>query len=158
MGLAASAALLKTGMVGLNSVISNVEAYASYETELAHVQGLLNVSREEMQVLEDQATSLAQTTRYTRGEIMESYWELISAGYEVNEVMELINPVLQAGVVGQLDLAEAADFTTAALRSFGIPATETTTILDQMQTAIRLTKIHWDEYAAGFGRFGGIMQ
>jgi hypothetical protein len=157
VGVAAAAASMKAGMAALNFTMGNIEAYADYETSMAHVQGLTQLSAEGMAQLEAQATQMARTSRYTRGEIMDTYWELFSAGYELNEVLDLTQPVLEAAVSGQMELAESADLTTSALRSFGIPAEETRHALDQMQTAIRVTKIHWDEYAAGFGRFGGVM-
>ena len=53
VAVAAAAILVKTGMAGINATMGNIRAYADYETEMAHVQGLLRVSRDEMQVLED---------------------------------------------------------------------------------------------------------
>lgn len=153
VAVAAAAALVKTGMAGINATMGNVQAYADYETEMAHVQGLLNISRDGMRVLEDQATSLAQTTRFTRGEIMQSYWELLSAGFDVSEVMSMINGTLMVSVSGHMETAEAVNVLTSALLGFGYTADDTVEVLDVLQTYIRYTKIHWSDYAASLGRF-----
>jgi hypothetical protein len=153
----AGALTMAAGMAMVNASLDNVRAYADYEESLAFTQGLLGATREEMAAMEEQAFSLARTTRYTAGESMDAYYELLSAGLSQQEAMDALETTLKGAVIGNMEAAESADMITTAMRSFQIPATQSLEIMDKLTMGTRLSKIHFDEYTHAFGTFGGVM-
>ena len=151
---ATGAIALAGGMALINGAMDNVEAWADYEYSLAHVQGLMSYTREEMANFETQAYDTARATRYTAGETMDAYWELLSAGYSEREVLNLLEPTMQAAVIGQMELKDSADMVTSAMKAFQIPAEEASGVVDVLTAGVRLSKIHFDEYAQAFGTMG----
>lgn len=156
VGVAAAAVAAKTGMAALNITMDNIETYAEFEFQMAHLEGLLGRNRDEMQGFTDAAYDMAIATRYTASESAEAMWEIASAGYEENEILDILPITAQAAAVGSMEMAEATDMLTSAMRSFQIPATEAEGTMDQMLTAMRLSKLHMDEFSSGFGRFGSV--
>jgi TP901 family phage tail tape measure protein len=141
-------------MALINGAMDNVEAWAEYEYSLAHVQGLMSYTREEMANFESQAYDTARATRYTAAETLDAYWELLSAGYAEREVLNLLEPTMQAAVIGQMELKDSADMVTSAMKAFQIPAEEAGGVVDVLTAGVRLSKIHFDEYAQAFGTIG----
>jgi TP901 family phage tail tape measure protein len=151
---ATGAIALAGGLALVNGAMDNVEAWAEYEYSLAHVQGLMSYTREEMANFESQAYDTARATRYTAGETMDAYWELLSAGYSEREVLNLLEPTMQAAVIGQMELKDSADMVTSAMKAFQIPAEEAGGVVDVLTAGVRISKIHFDEYAQAFGTMG----
>jgi len=156
--LAAGAITLSAGVALVNTTMGNMQAYADYEESLVYTQGLLGATREEMAAMEEQAFSLARTTRFTAGESMDAYYELLSAGLTQQEAMDTLETTLHGAVIGHMEAAESADMLTTAMRSFQVPATDAEVILDRLTMGVRISKIHFDEYVHSFGTFGGVMQ
>jgi hypothetical protein len=156
VGVAAAAASMKLGMMALNFTMDNIETYAEFEFQMAHLEGLLGRNRDEMQGFTDAAYDMAISTRYTAAESSAAMWEIASAGYEENEILEILPISAQAAAVGNMEMAEATDMLTSAMRSFRIPATDAEQTMDQILTAMRLSKLHMDEFSSGFGRFGSV--
>lgn len=154
---AAGAIAMAGGMAMVNASLDNVRAYADYEESLAFTQGLLGATREEMAAMEEQAFSLARTTRYTAGESMDAYYELLSAGLTQQEAMDALETTLKGAVIGHMEASESADMLTTAMRAFQIPAEDSLLIMDKLTMGTRLSKIHFDEYTHAFGTFGGVM-
>lgn len=157
VGLAAAAALVGAGIAAVNAQIGNIKAYAVYEESMAHVQGLLNLSRQEMAAFEQASYDMARSTRYTAGETMDAFWELISAGYSQREVLEMVQVTLHGAVIGHMEAAESADMLTSAMKAFQVPAEQARDVMDKLVIGQRYSKIHFDEYSIAFGQFGSIM-
>lgn len=154
--VAAGAVSLAAGIAMVNAAMGNIDAAAGYETSMAHVQGLLVYSREEMANFEEAAFQMAQTSRYTAGEAMDAIWELLSAGYSERQVLEMLEATMQTAVIGKMELAEAADMVTSAMKGFQIPAEQADHLVDMLTTGVRISKIHFDEYSRAFGTFAGV--
>jgi TP901 family phage tail tape measure protein len=155
--VSAGAIAMAGGIAMVNAAIDNVQAYADYEESLSITQGLIGATREEMAGLEEQAFSLARTTRYTAGESMDAYYELASAGLSMREMDLTLEATLKGSVIGMMEAADGADMITTAMRAYQIPAEEAMYIMDRLTVGTRLSKIHFDEYAQAFGKFGSVM-
>ena len=155
MAMCATGAIaLAGGLALVNGAMDNVEAWAEYEYSLAHVQGLMSYTREEMANFEAQAYDTARATRYTAAETMDAYWELLSAGYSEREVLNMLEPTMQAAVIGQMELKDSADMVTSAMKAFQIPAEEAGGVVDVVNAGVRISKIHFVESAHSFGTMG----
>jgi TP901 family phage tail tape measure protein len=155
--VAAGAVAMASGMALVNTAMGAVDVAANYEESAAHLQGLMNVSREGIAEYEDAAFRLARTSRFTSEEVMDAFWQVISAGYSGAQALEIIEPALQGAVMGNLEAADSVKMLGATLHSFGMPAEDAQYALDQLTTTVRLSMTQFDEINTSVSMFGGMM-
>ena len=134
------------GFTAFTAIRESTEAIADFELTLAQLKGTALSEVESMHALDVQlgllaetAKTLGATTLFTPGEASEGLLLLAKAGFSVQESMAAIPDTLQLATVGMIDVAEAADFASNIVRQFGLRASETGRVVDDLTVVANKT-------------------
>ncbi|MBQ1780396.1 MAG: phage tail tape measure protein, partial [Bacteroidales bacterium] len=106
-------------------VISDmVNINKAFEQSSANLAAVMGKSRNEISDLTDQAKQLGATTQYTANQILELQANLARLGFNQTEILNSTKSVQAMATAMGADLGEAANLAGAALRGFGLDATE----------------------------------
>ena len=114
-GLVSIGALVK----GLSSAVNTMKDFEKANSELAAVLGK---SASEITGLTDAALELGKRTSFTAAEVTSLQTALARLGFTEGQIVAMQESVLKFAAAVGTDLASAADFSGAALRSFGLKA------------------------------------
>lgn len=119
-----------------------------YETAFASVRTITNESTEGINDMEQAVIDMTQTIPIGATEGAEALYQIVSAGYDGAEGLQLLEVSARAAVGGITDTATAADGITTILNSYGKEASEASYISDVLFTTVRLGKTTFGELAA----------
>ena len=124
-GLVSVGALVK----GLSSAINTMKDFEKANSELASVLGK---SVSEIDSLTESAMELGKRTSFTAAEVTSLQTSLARLGFTEGQITSMQESVLKFAAAVGTDLASAADFSGAALRSFGLKASDSQDLLNLM--------------------------
>lgn len=123
-------AALATGGVmaavgGLKKVMSDmVSINMQFEQSTANLAAVMGTTKDNVSALTNQAKQLGATTQYTAVQITELQTNLARLGFTEQEILNSTKSVQALATATGADLGEAANLAGAALRGFGLNATE----------------------------------
>ncbi len=106
-----------------------------FERKNSELASVLGTTRQGIKELSDSAQSLGRTTEFTSTEVTELQIALSRLGFQKGQILEMQGTVLKFAAAVNTDLGRAANFAGAALRGFGLEATDTAHLLDVMAAA-----------------------
>ncbi len=110
---------------GMKKVVGDmVRINMEFEQSTANLASVMGKSRDEISDLTNQAKQLGATTQYTAVQITELQENLARLGFTQNEILNSTKSVQALATATGADLGEAANLAGAALRGFGLNATE----------------------------------
>ena len=124
-GLVSIGALVK----GLSSAVNTMKDFEKANSELASVLGK---SVSEIDSLTESAMELGKRTSFTAAEVTSLQTSLARLGFTEGQITSMQESVLKFAAAVGTDLASAADFSGAALRSFGLKASDSQDLLNLM--------------------------
>ena len=124
-GLVSIGALVK----GLSSAVNTMKDFEKANSELASVLGK---SVSEIDSLTESAMELGKRTSFTAAEVTSLQTSLARLGFTEGQITAMQESVLKFAAAVGTDLASAADFSGAALRSFGLKASDSQDLLNLM--------------------------
>lgn len=124
-GLVSVGALVK----GLSSAVNTMKDFEKANSELASVLGK---SVSEIDSLTESAMELGKRTSFTATEVTSLQTSLARLGFTEGQITAMQESVLKFAAAVGTDLASAADFSGAALRSFGLKASDSQDLLNLM--------------------------
>lgn len=113
-----------------------VQAGMAYEKEMARVKAVTGATDKQFKTLGDQAKKLGADTKFSAGEAAKAMYELSAAGFSVAETGKALPGVLSLAAASGVELADAAEISSNALRGFGLEAKESSHVADVMATAV----------------------
>jgi len=128
-GLAAGVMSVRTLGRALGDAVGTIKSFERANSELASVLGK---SASEISNLTDAAMDLGRKTEFTASEVTALQTSLARLGFSDNQILDMQESVLKLAAATGTDLASAADFSGAALRAFGMQASESPKLLDIM--------------------------
>ena len=123
-------AALATGGVmaavgGLKKVMGDmVSINMQFEQSTANLAAVMGTTKDNVSALTNQAKQLGATTQYTAVQITELQTNLARLGFTEQEILNSTKSVQALATATGADLGEAANLAGAALRGFGLNATE----------------------------------
>ena len=111
-----------------------IKAATDFEFSMAKVQAVSKFTGEEMEVMENQAKELGATTSRSASEVAELQLELAKLGRTSTEIEQMTESVLSLSVAFDTELGETARVVGATLNQFGLDASESGRIADNMAT------------------------
>ena len=102
-------------MVGINR---------QFEQSHANLAAVMGKTRDETEALATQAKQLGATTQWTATQILDLQTNLARLGFTENEILNSTAAVQALATATRADLGEAANLAGAALRGFGLDASE----------------------------------
>jgi len=138
--------------IGLNAIIGyaqqgfqelkqwindSVESFRSFEIQMAEVSSILdNTTRDSIPALEVGITNLSVKYGKAVGDLTKGLYEIVSAAFEVNDAMNLLNVVTKASIAGLTDVETAARTFTGVLNAYGLSAAHAAEYSDIMFEAV----------------------
>ena len=133
------------GMVALGNTIKDAIKDAIYfNRELSKIEAITGAAANDIGLLAAKAKELGATTRYTATEVAELQVELAKLGYTVPQIAKMSEGVLYLAQATGTDLASAAKFTGATLRSFGLDVDSTMEVVDKVAQSTSASALSFD--------------
>lgn len=113
-----------------------VEVGMKFEASMSNVQALSGASGEALAQLTAKAKEMGAQTIYSASESADAFSYMALAGWDVEQMLEGIEPVLNLAASANMDLAEASDIVTDYITAFGLKAEDAAHFSDAMATAM----------------------
>ena len=128
--------LLIRGVIGLfNTIRDGIGTITSFEAANATLASVLGTTQEGVQRLTEDAKRLGSITEYTASQVTSMQTELAKLGFNETEILQSTQSILQFATATGSDIPEAAQLAGAALRAFGLDASEMTRAVSTMAVA-----------------------
>ncbi|MCD7856848.1 MAG: phage tail tape measure protein [Clostridiales bacterium] len=133
--------LLTTGAIakGLQKIAEAmgdcVETFADFEAEMSKVSALSGATGDDLEALTDITEEMGATTSYTATEAAEALSYMALAGWDTEDMLEGLEPILNLAASSAMDLGEASDIVTDYLTAFGLSASDAADFVDMMAYA-----------------------
>lgn len=123
----------------LGAAAAAVSVGNEFEAQMSRVQAISGATGDELEQLTDQAMELGAQTSFSASQAAEGMENLASAGFTVNEIMDAMPGLLDLAASSGADLATASSIAAAAVRGFGLEASDTTHVADVFAEAAART-------------------
>ena len=130
---AAAIGILVTAFRVVNKAISSVvNTFSEFEFVMAKVKAVSGATDKEFKRLTESAEELGRTTFFTAAQVGELQLNYSKLGFTANEILDAQKATLDLATATGTDLARAATVAGAAVRGFGLDASETERVVDVM--------------------------
>ena len=131
-GVVAAAAAFKQ----VNQIVGGaIRTFRDFEFQMAKVKAISGANRGEFTKLSKTAQELGRTTFFTAQQVAELQTNYSKLGFTTQEILDAQEATLQLATATDSDLARAATVAGAAVRGFGLDASETKRVVDVMTVA-----------------------
>ena len=125
----AVAALNSTlGLVGSLAVgygiYSGIRSFAEFESTMNNVKAVSGALGSEFAILNQKATELGSTTKFTATQVAESMSFMAMAGLNTGQIFAGVESTLSLAAAGNLDLGQSADIVTNILTGMGLKVSD----------------------------------
>ncbi|MBQ0114001.1 MAG: phage tail tape measure protein [Bacteroidales bacterium] len=128
---------IKTIVTGLKDMALNaIDAGMAFEASMSNVEALSGASGDELQALSDKAKEMGASTMYSASQAADAFGYMALAGWNVDQMLSGIEPVLSLAAASNMDLAQASDIVTDSLTAFGLKAEDAGKLSDMMAYAM----------------------
>lgn len=127
------ASKVKTALatIGVSKVGKDiVETYATFEQSMSKVQALSGASGQDLQALTDKAKEMGEKTSKSASESADALGYMALAGWDTNQMLTGLEPMLRASEAGGMDLARCSDLVTDSMSAMGIQVGDLNHYLD----------------------------
>ena len=107
-----------------------------FESSMSNVQALSGATGETLDALGEKAREMGSKTIYSASESADAFSYMALAGWDAEQMLEGIEPVLNLAAAANMDLAEASDIVTDYITAFGLSAEDAAHFSDAMATAM----------------------
>ena len=130
---AAAIGIIVTAFRMVSKVVSSVvSTFSEFQFVMAKVQAVSGATDEEFKKLTQSAEDLGRTTFFTASQVGELQLNYSKLGFTANEILAAQKATLDLATATGTDLARAATVAGAAVRGFGLDASETERVVDVM--------------------------
>ncbi len=143
VGVAAAAAAFAT----INKVIgSAIRTFRDYEFQMAKVKAITGASNKDFIKLSQTAQDLGRSTFFTAQQVAELQTNFGKLGFSTKEILKAQKATLDLATATDSDLARAAIVAGAAVRGFGLDASETQRVADVMGVAFTSSALDIEKF------------
>ena len=115
--------------------IAAVKTTADFDSSMSKVAALSNATEAEFEALRQKARDMGATTKYSAGEAADALSYMALAGWDTNQMIDGLDGVLNLAAASGMELAEASDLVTDYLSAFGLQASDSSRMADQLAYA-----------------------
>lgn len=131
---------ITTPIAGAGTAIAKISS--QFEAEMSKVAGLSGATGKELKALEDKAKEMGATTKYSASEAAQGFQYMALAGWDSEQMLAGIEPILKLAGAAEMDLGRASDIVTDALTGMGLQAEDAAHFTDVLTTT--MTKSNTD--------------
>ena len=118
-----------------------VRGFAQYETELAKIEGLVGISRQQLQAWQEDIEDIGTSTGKSPVELAKGLFFITSAGFKGSEALDILNISAKASAAGLGETETIADLLTSTLGVYKDGSIDAAGAADQLTAAIREGKL-----------------
>ena len=126
---------IKGIMMLIQTVGNGIGTITSFESANASLAAVLGTTQDGVQRLTADAKRLGEITEYSASQVTMMQTELAKLGFNETEILQSTQSILQFATATGSDIPEAAQLAGAALRAFGLDASEMTRVVSAMGVA-----------------------
>lgn len=126
-----------------------------FESSMSEMAAISGATGDDLQQLEDKAREMGATTNKSATEAADAMGYMALAGWDNQQMMEGIEPVLKLSSAGNIDLAHASDLVTDSMSAMGIEVDQLEDYLDVMTATSQNSNTEIDELGEAFITAGG---
>ena len=146
-GYAATAAGFAGMSLGFGSALRTFE---SFEAVMSQVQAISGATASQMEKLTDKALEMGAKTKFTATQSGEAYSYMAMAGWDYEQMMAGIEPIMNLAAASGLDLGRTSDIVTDALTAFGLKADDAGHFADVLAQAAASSNTNVDMLGESF--------
>lgn len=105
-------------------IYAGIRAFAEFEGTMNNVRAVSGATGSEFALLNQKASDLGATTKFTASQVAESMSFMAMAGLQVGQIYEGVQHTLNLAAAGNLDLGQSADIVTNIMTGMGIASHE----------------------------------
>lgn len=117
----------------------------SFEAQMSKVQAIAGATKDELELLTNQAIQLGAETSFSATEVAAGMENLASAGFTTNEIMEAMPGLLDLAASSGAELATSSEIAASAIRGFGLEASEAGHVADVFAEAAARTNAQTED-------------
>lgn len=106
-----------------------------FDAAMSQVRAIKDMTDEEYDKVRKKAMELGETTKFTASEVAEGLYYMGLAGWDVDEMLAGIGPMLDLAAASGENLGKTSDIVTDALTAFGLSASDTQHFVDVLAAA-----------------------
>ncbi len=133
-----------------------VKAATDFEFAMAKVQAVSRFTGDEMEMLESQAEQLGATTSRSASDVASLQLELAKLGKTSTEIEQMTEGVLSLSIAFDQELGETARIVGATLQQFGLQASETGTIVDNLAVIFGSSSLDLEKFDTAMRTVGPV--
>lgn len=142
--------------VAFKTVRQTIETNAQFERSNSELASVIGTTREGVSRLTEAAMELGRQTEFTASDVTALQISLARLGFTEQQIIDMQAPVLKFAAAVGTDLASAADFAGAALRSFGLTSADATHLLDVMAASTSKSALDFSKLQTSISIIGPV--
>ena len=123
-----------------------IRTFKSFEFEMAKVKAITGSTEKDFKKLTNTAQQLGRTTFFTASQVAELQVAYGKLGFSTTEILAAQEATLQLATATQSDLGRAAVVAGAAVRGFGLDASETQRVVDVMAVSFTSSALDIEKF------------
>jgi len=152
----ASEAVSRFSDAAKTAVAAPANEFIEFEHQMSKVAAVGDLTGTAFERMKKQALDLGAATRYSSTEAAKAQENLVSAGYDVNEIMSLTPAALKLATAGDLELARASQILSGTLKGFSKDATQAGNVIDVLASASAVSAADVEYLAEIFTKAGPV--
>lgn len=138
----------------INAFKAGAQEIVDYDQALKNLQAITRSTDAEVAGMGETIKDVAETTKFSTGEVAEGMVLLGQAGFSASEAINSMQAVANLATGTLSDMRLVTDLMTSAVRAFNLDATESTRVADVMANAINRSKLTVDKLRVAFNFVG----
>ena len=147
-----AAGLFKVGVAVTGAATAAVTEFAGFESEISKIEGLVGVSRDQLDAWRKDLVSISRETGKAPRELAKALFFVTSAGLRGAEAIDVLRQSARASAAGLGDQVPIVDLLTSAINAYGSENLTAQQATDALTEAVRLGKLEPGSLAAAMGR------
>ena len=135
-----------------------VGTYATFEESMSRVQALSGASGQDLENLRNKAKEMGESTSKSASESADALGYMALAGWDTQQMLNGIEPILRASEAGQMDLARCSDLVTDSMSAMGIQTEDLGHYLDVAAKAQASSNTSLDQLMEAYIGCGGTLK
>jgi TP901 family phage tail tape measure protein len=134
--------------------VGAVKAAADFESQLNTINTVAQATPAQLEAIGTGIRKIARDTGTPLEDLTQGYYDLVSAGIKAADAQGVLEAANRLGIGGLGTTAEAVDLLTTAINSYGLDASQASTIADMFAQSVAAGKVTIAEISSTFANAG----
>lgn len=135
--------------------IAALKIGADFDKQMSKVAAVSGATGKDFDILRDKAREMGRGTQFSAQEAAEGLEYMALAGWDTNQMLGGIEPILNLATAGAIDLGHASDLVTDSMAAMGIEVKDLPAYLDKVAQASRKSNTDIDALMEAYVVAGG---